>query len=328
MLSSSSPFCVFFFVQISAFFLGKSAGNKLLTERQLEAKVCEVSFLSCLQVFQCWIHFPSRIREVRFCHIKHQRFSFTPFLGTCPFLRFFNFLPSGIHHSLPQAAIRKYSDGLEWLEDLDHATGTQRLHCTLDYTILYPPKKSPIETIIRYDLKDLKKFTLVLAPLCLHIKAAMCVWPCGRTVAKRVCSAACGSRADKSAEQKTSLIWRFAVFWCLFVQQIKNMINQRQRRSPSRSEALEDAEAVLQEDPGHAKARYRRMGSCIRVELVFLGSKCSDFGEVELSKQIPCHFQVCESLVWTWAASRSCCRVAATGWQQWGDAEMCQKIRK
>lgn len=42
------------------------------------------------------------------------------------------------------------------------------------------------------------------------------------------------------------------------------MINQRQRRSPSRSEALEDAEAVLQEDPGHAKARYRRMGSCIR----------------------------------------------------------------
>lgn len=28
-----------------------------------------------------------------------------------------------------------------------------------------------------------------------------------------------------------------------------------------RSEALEDAEAVLQEDPGHAKARYRRMGS-------------------------------------------------------------------
>ena len=152
--------------------------------------------------------------------IKHQRCSSHRFWVP---VVFFNFLQGfTIHHSL-QAAIRKYSDGLEWLEDLDHATGTREmwqvatqrfedaLHsCVLKglpiglYASIRP--KIALETIIRYDLHDLNKFTFVLyTPLCLHIKAAMCVWPCGRTVAKRVCSVACGSWANtRNAEQETS----------------------------------------------------------------------------------------------------------------------------
>ena len=199
------------------------------------------------------------------------------------------------------------------------------LHIGLYYTI--PPQKA-LETIIRHDLKDLNQFILVLAPLCLHIKAAMCVWPCGQTVAKRVCSVACGSWADTSAEQKTSLIWRFAVFGVCF------SANQKHDQPGTTQISIQvwstgGCRGGVARGPWPCQSAVQARGQLHqRFELVFLGSKCSEFGEVELSKQIPYHFQVCESLVWTWAASRSCCRVAAIGWQQWGDAEMCQKNRK
>lgn len=201
------------------------------------------------------------------------------------------------------------------------------LHIGLYYTI--PPQKA-LETIIRYDLKDLNKFTFVLTPLCLHIKAAMCVWPCGRTVAKRVCSAACGSWANTSAEQKTSLIWRFAVFGVCFLSKSKTWSTRDNADlHPGEVWSTGGCRGGVARGPWPCQSAVQAHGQLHqRFELVFLGSKCSEFGEAELSKQIPCHFQVCESLVWTWAASRSCCRVAAIGWQQWGDAEMCQKNRK